>query len=112
MLIREEKKNGMPLLHIEGDMTIYTAAELKAELLAHLEKAVEREIDLSGVSEMDCAGLQLLILAKRESLRHGVPLRLTGHSRAVVDVLDMCNLTTYFGDPLLITAGVNLERRQ
>lgn len=112
MLIREEEKNGMPLLHIEGDMTIYTAADLKTELMAHIEKPVEREINLSGVSEMDCAGLQLLILAKRESLRYKTPLRLSGHSRAVLEVLDMCNLTTYFGDPLVITAGVNLERRQ
>lgn len=92
-------------------MTIYTAVDLKKELWAHIEKPVEREIDLSGVSEMDCAGLQLLILAKRESLRLGTPLHLTGHSRAVLEVLDICNLTTYFGDPLVITPGVNLERR-
>jgi anti-sigma B factor antagonist len=102
MLIREEKKNGVSLLHIEGDMTIYTAAELKAELMKRLEKPVELEINLSAVSEMDSAGLQLLLLAKREALRHGTPLRLSWHSRAVLDVLDMCNLTAYFGDTLVI----------
>ena len=112
MLIREEEKNGLPLLHIEGDMTIYVAAELKAELMTRMENPVEREIDLSSVSEMDCAGLQLLILAKREALRHGVALHLTGHSRAVLEVLDLSNMASYFGDPMVITPDGNSDRRQ
>ena len=105
MLIREEEKNGLSLLYIEGDMTIYTAAELKSELMTYLVKPVEREINLSGISEMDSAGLQILILAKREALRLGMLLRLSGHSRAVLEVLDLCNLTAYFGDPLVISPG-------
>lgn len=92
MPISSTVKNGQSLLHIEGDMTIYTAADMKSELMAHLAQPCEREIDLSDVSEMDSAGLQILIMAKREAERHGTNLRLTGHSRAVLDVLDMCNL--------------------
>lgn len=102
MPIRAETKDGLSLLHIEGDMTIYTAAELKAELMPHLSQPLEREIDLSNVSEIDSAGLQLLMLAKREAGRHACPLRLTEHSRAVLEVLDLCNLATYFGDPVLV----------
>ncbi len=102
MPIRAETKDGLSLLHIEGDMTIYTAAELKAELMPHLSQPLEREIDLSGVSEIDSAGLQLLMLAKREAGRHACPLRLTGHSRAVLEVLDLCNLESYFGDQVLV----------
>ncbi|MFZ1767405.1 MAG: STAS domain-containing protein, partial [Candidatus Nitrotoga sp.] len=60
-------KDGQSLLHIDGDMTIYTAAEIKDELMAHMAQPCEREIDLSEVSEMDSAGLQILILAKREA---------------------------------------------
>lgn len=102
MRIRAEAKDGLSLLHIEGDMTIYTAAELKAELMPHLSAPMEREIDLSGVSEIDSAGLQLLLLAKREAERHASPLRLTEHSRAVLEVLDLCNLAGYFGDQVLV----------
>ncbi len=102
MPIRAETKNGLPLLHIEGDMTIYTAAELKAELMPYLTQPGEREIDLSGVGEIDSAGLQLLLLAKREAARHASALRLTGHSRAVLQLLDLCNLVPYFGDPVLV----------
>lgn len=102
MPIRAETKEGLPLLHIEGDMTIYTAADLKAELLTYISQPLEREIDLSGVSEIDSAGLQLLMLAKSEAKRNATPLRLTGHSRAVLDILDVCNLVSYFGDPVLV----------
>jgi anti-sigma B factor antagonist len=105
MTISSKNKNGLSLLQIEGDMTIYTAAEIKAELLAYIAQPCEREIDLSEVSEMDSAGLQILILAKREAERHGTSLRLSGHSRAVLDVLDMCNLASYFGDPVVLSCN-------
>lgn len=98
-------KDGQSLLHIDGDMTIYTAAEIKDELMAHMAQPCEREIDLSEVSEMDGAGLQILILAKREAEKHGTRLRLTGHSRSVLDVLDMCNLAPYFGDPVVLSCN-------
>jgi anti-sigma B factor antagonist len=103
MPIRVETKNGISHLHIEGEMSIYTAAELKAQLLPHLGLPGELEINLSQVSELDGAGLQLLILAKREATRLGVTLRLAWHSRAVLDVFDLCNLAAFFGDPLIIS---------
>ena len=103
MSITAETTNGVSRLRIAGDMTIYTAADLKAELMTHLAQPGELEIDLSEVSEVDSAGLQLLILAKRENRA----MRLTGHSRAVLDVLDICNLAPYFGDPVVISQGVD-----
>jgi anti-anti-sigma factor len=103
MTIRVESKNGMALLHIEGEMSIYTAAELKSQLLPHLARAGELEIDLSQVSELDGAGLQLLLLAKREAVHGGATLRLTRHSPAVLEVFDLCNLAAFFGDPLVIS---------
>lgn len=105
MPISSTNKNGLSLLHMEGDMTIYTAADMKNELMTHMAQPCEREIDLSEVSEMDSAGLQILILAKREAEKHGTSLRLTGHSRAVLDVLDMCNLAPYFGDPVVLSCN-------
>jgi anti-sigma B factor antagonist len=103
MTIRAEQKNGLCQLHIEGEMSIYTAAELKAQLVPHLAQPGELEIDLSQVSELDSAGLQLLILAKREAERVGINLRLAWHSPAVLEVFDLCNLAAFFGDPLVIS---------
>lgn len=105
MTIRATKKKGLSLLHIDGEMTIYTAATLKEEMMKYLSQPCEREIDLSEVSEMDSAGLQLLILAKREALRTNTPLRLTGHSHAVLDVMNLCNMAGFFGDPIWETEG-------
>jgi anti-anti-sigma factor len=108
MPIRTKKRKGVSILHIEGDMTISTAAALKKELMKHLAQPCEREIVLSEVSEMDSAGMQLLILAKREATRHNTPLRLTGHSRAVLEVIDTYNLAAYFGDPIWISGGAKV----
>ena len=51
-------------LPIEGEMTIYRAAELKQTLLNALNGATSLEVDLHGVTEIDSAGIQLLMLAK------------------------------------------------
>ena len=88
---------------VQGNMTIYEAAADKPSLLGALADATEMEIDLSSVDEMDTAGLQLLILVKRESLRVGKRVRLTGHSEASLDVLDRYNLAGHFGDPVVIS---------
>ena len=89
---------------IEQEMTIYTAAEMKAQLMKMLDKNEEIELDLSQVGEMDTAGLQLLILAKRECQTRNGNLHLVNHSPAVLDVLNMCNMIQFFGDPVVISS--------
>lgn len=91
-------------LRIEQDLTIYTAAEMKAQLMDMLESDAEIELDLSQVNELDTAGLQLLILAKRECLARNGNLHLVSHSPAVLDVLNLCNMVQYFGDPVVISS--------
>lgn len=90
---------------IEEDMTIYTAAAQKQKLLDALEGCRELDLDLSQVSEMDTAGFQVLLLTKREALKAGKTVRLSAHSKAVTDLLDLYNMASYFGDPLVIPAG-------
>ena len=94
---------------VRGNMTIYEAAADKPVLLEALARANELEIDLSAVAEMDTAGLQLLILAERESLKEGKRLSIIAHSESSLDVLDRYNLVSYFGDPVVITRP---ERRK
>lgn len=85
---------------IQGEMTIYTAMEQKNELIEYLKPDYELQIDLSAVSEIDCAGLQLLLWLKQEAPR----LKLIQHSRAVVEVLELLNLASYFGDPIVLSS--------
>jgi ABC-type transporter Mla MlaB component len=62
------------------------------------------DLDLSQVSEMDTAGFQVLLLAKREALKFNKTVRLTAHSKAVTELLDLYNMASYFGDPMVIPA--------
>ncbi|ALI10854.1 MULTISPECIES: lipid asymmetry maintenance protein MlaB [Pseudomonas] len=86
------------ILVLEGPLTIYTAAERKDLLLELFPLAQEVEMDLGGVDEMDTAGLQLLVLIKQESLRHGSSLLLSNPSTAVLDALDMSGLHNFFDE--------------
>ena len=79
-------------VHIDGELTIYTAAELAAQLLPRLGETPRMEIDLSQVTEIDGAGMQLLMLASREASTAGTDLTLTGRSKAVMETLELCNL--------------------
>ena len=88
---------GLLRLAIEGPMTIYEAVERKGELLAALDAAARLEIDLSGVDEMDSAGLQLLVLAGREAGNAGKSLAVVMHSAATEEVFHRYGMRPDFG---------------
>lgn len=90
------------VLRIEGELTIFRAMELKPIVLA---SPLPEEIDLSGVTELDTAGVQLLMLAKRTALAQQRELRLVGHSPAVIEVFELLNVAAYFGDPLVMDSS-------
>jgi anti-sigma B factor antagonist len=92
------------LLRLDGELTIYRASELKPLLLDPL-LAGDLEIDLSAVTEIDSAGVQLLMLAKRDAAASQRSLRLALHSPAVLEVFQLLDLAAYFGDPLVIPAS-------
>ena len=89
---------------INEDMTIYNALAQKPLLLDALDNCEELDLDLSQVGEMDTSGFQLLLLTKREAQKAGKTMRLTAHSKAVTELLDLYNMASYFGDPLVIPA--------
>lgn len=91
-------------LVIVEDMTIYNALDQKNRMVAALGAGDGVELDLSQVAEIDSAGLQLLILTKREAARLGKRMSIVAHSPAVRQTLDFCNLAAFFGDPVVITA--------
>jgi anti-anti-sigma factor len=83
-------------LAIDGELTIYRAAELKDVLLAPLMRHEALELDLSGVTEIDTAGVQLLLLARRTARAQGRSFGLLNNSPAVTDVLTLMNLADEF----------------
>lgn len=92
-------------LSLTEDLTIYHALEQKRTLLDALAKADDLELDLMQVGEIDTAGLQLLVLLKKEAQRVGKQVTIVAHGQAVLSVIDFCNLAAELGDPLVIPAA-------
>jgi len=87
------------ILRIAGELTIFRAMELKPILLAMPPVDV---IDLSGVTDLDTAGVQLLMLAKETALAAQRDVKLVAHSPAVIEVFELLNVAAYFGDHLVM----------
>jgi anti-sigma B factor antagonist len=82
---------------LTGELTIYTAAETAGRLGAGLEPRGDCDLDLSGVTELDGAGLQLLLWLKHALEAHGSTLHLVAHSDAVGEVIRLLHLEQAFG---------------
>ncbi|HEX8962017.1 MAG TPA: STAS domain-containing protein [Rhodocyclaceae bacterium] len=79
-------------LAIDGELTIQTASARHAELLAALGSSDQLDIDLAGVVEVDSAGLQLLLAARKSALAAGKELRLVNASLTVLEALEFLAL--------------------
>ena len=91
------------VLVLEGELTIYGAAELQTRLIAALADAPEGlEIDLSGVTELDSAGVQLLMATHRAARASDRTVTLCAPSDAVRDVFALFDLASFFD---MATAG-------
>ena len=102
--MRIEKTFSGCRLHIDGEMTVATAAAVRDETRAGRPAggADVGVVDVSGVNQIDTAGLQLMLQLKRKC---GTRLRLVNHSPAVLQILDLSNLGAQFGDPVVIPSG-------
>lgn len=78
-------------LALSGEMTIYRAAELRQELAAGVD-AGARTFDLSGVTEIDSSGLQLLAAIRASVARAGGFARFVQPSACVKEICTTCGL--------------------
>jgi len=86
-------------LSIVGELTIYRALELKPLILDEVAQRDRPSLDLSGVEEIDTAGVQLLLLAQREAHARGVELQLLSPSAAVREALELLWLSPRLDAP-------------
>ena len=84
-------------IKISGDLTIFHAAEAKAPLLQDIDK-LDRKVtlDLKDVTELDTAGVQLLLMLKKRVQAQGGTLKIAAHSAPVDQVLAALNLDPAF----------------
>ena len=85
------------------NMTIYEAMEVRELFISALSQEQAAEVNLSQVTEIDSSGLQLMIALKNDAKKYGKMISFTEHSREVIELLDLFNLTTFFGDPVVLS---------
>lgn len=90
------------VLALSGELTIACAHELKALLVRFVADSKDPEIDLLNVTMIDSAGLQLLLLARREAASAGKLLKWLGFSLPVEELLDLLNLAEQLGRPAAV----------
>jgi anti-sigma B factor antagonist len=97
-----QRENG--LIRVSGELTMHHAEMLAPLLLASLptDGSVAR-LDLSDVSEIDTAGLQLLMAAHRETVNRFSSLSIVAASQIVRETLEL------FRQDALLTPPVPAE---
>lgn len=98
-----EACQGTAPLCLEGEFNIFTAAATKDMLLAAIASTADAEgvnVDLANITEIDTAGLQLMVMARREAEACGRHLNFIRCSPAVLELVDLCALRDQLGDSL------------
>ena len=95
------------VVQMSGELCVHRAGELHQDLTQQVRAALRErqvlEVDLSAVTELDSAGVQLLLHAKQTLSRQGAKLHLLRHSEAVVQTFDLLGLARHFGDPMVVS---------
>jgi anti-anti-sigma factor len=87
-------------LQIQGSMTLSRATELRDAVRDAVgRQASPVEFDLSDVTDIDTAGVQILLLAKRMAEAEDKELQLVGQSVTVLRTLELLRLDGHFGAP-------------
>lgn len=95
---------------VQGEMNIYSASQVRDELLQNLAAHAQVDVDLANVADFDSSGVQILLVLRREAQRTGKSLSFVHHSQAVREVLDLLNLVGELGDPLIIPLAAGSAR--
>jgi len=83
-------------IRIDNELTIYTANEVNTTIRDALAANSSVAIDLTGVTEIDTAGLQILLVARKEAILRDRKVRFIGHNHVVIDCLRLMNLANFF----------------
>lgn len=101
--ISVQTENDTCVISLTGELNIYTAAELKDELVTLVRDNETSSLNLANVQDIDTAGLQILVLLKQEATQLNHQLTYTNHSQPVVNVIELLDMVSLFGDPIVLT---------
>lgn len=92
------------IISVMGDLNIYSSPKFIEELHNAFNGFSKIALDLAGVAELDTAGLQTLVAAKKESAKTNKALKIVNHSSVVIRFIDLLGLVGFFGDKIKIPA--------
>lgn len=101
MRINVTQKAGCLHARLGDSLDISAVGEGLDHLLQVVESGTSMEFNLSSVSEIDTAGIQLLLLVRREAQNSGKECRFTQPSAAVREAFELVRRTDFFDEPLL-----------
>lgn len=97
MKIERKKNKDISTLTLEGELTIYNVTQAKQEIFTDHEKLPEKiAIDLHRVTEIDTAGVQLLLFAKKYFGKANKSLFISKSNESVDSVLNVLNVSSQF----------------
>jgi anti-anti-sigma factor len=91
------------VVHVEGDIDVVTASQLRADVSHLVDSGPDFVLDLSAVPFMDSVGISAVLATREAVLAHGGSLSVRNPSQSVQRVLDLTGLTamlTETGDGL------------
>jgi anti-anti-sigma factor len=97
MKIERKKSKDTSTLIFEGELTIYNVSQLKEELFADYDKLADKiALDLQAVTDIDTAGVQLLLFAKKFFTAVHKSVFITKSNESVEAVLVALDVNTQF----------------
>jgi anti-anti-sigma factor len=101
-----DAKTEMQHLTLAGELTVLNACDIRNRLLTALDDTDGVDVDLSQVTEVDTAGVQLIVAAKREAEERHKALHFSGCSGQVLDVMGLLGLSAYLTDAMGVDTRV------
>jgi anti-sigma B factor antagonist len=97
MKIERKKNKDTSTFTLEGELTIYNVTQAKQEIFSDHEKLPEKiAVDLHQVTEIDTAGVQLLLFAKHFFAKANKSLFISKSNESVDAVLNVLNVNSQF----------------
>ena len=97
MKISSRSQQDVAVVTVGGEIDLYTAPQLRDELVGTLEDGARRlVVDMSRVEFCDSTGISVLLSAMKRSRDKGGDLELVAPKPAVVKVLEVTGLNEVF----------------
>lgn len=96
MTLTESTYNGRPQLHMSGELTVFYVGDIKDRLMHYARDYTYLAVNLGEVSEIDTAGVQLLVLFKREGVKKSHTIVFNTPSQAIIDMAELLHMRLFF----------------